>query len=177
MTTTQRPPIIECASPEGLSGQELQTYNMLCTAAGRKGPHAASLPLQGAIVLCPRFWEEPAFPGVDDCATVSGRRGQRRFLDSGWALRDTQFAILIHELIHLYNPSDDANTRPEVYDIRECAGLDKKLSVGNAENWAVYAACEFYLVSFLSLSTPYWHASSRFNTSISRLNTNSHTKL
>ncbi|KAI4122905.1 MAG: hypothetical protein LQ338_005557 [Usnochroma carphineum] len=150
--TTGKPPAIECVSPEGLTGQILATYRKLCTPAGREPSHAASLPLRGTIVLCPTFWEAPDFPGVDDCVGVSGRRGKRLYVDNGWTLRDTKFAILVHELVHLYNPSDGAAKTAEVYDIRDCAELDKDQSVGNAENWAIYAACEFDPVFFLPFS-------------------------
>lgn len=81
---------------------------------------------------------------MDDCVGVTGRRGRRKFVDTGWALRETRFSVLIHELVHLYNPLDAASTTAEVYDIQPCADLDKKRSVGNAENWALYAACKLY---------------------------------
>ncbi|KAL8922962.1 MAG: hypothetical protein Q9172_003340 [Xanthocarpia lactea] len=114
-----KPPILECAAPEYYKGPELETYRKLCTPPGRKPSHATSLPTLGAIVLCPGFWETSDFPGEEACLDVVGRRGRRKFADSGVELRNTKLAILLHELVHLYNPLNAAMTTPEVYDARE----------------------------------------------------------
>ncbi len=144
--------MFECAAPEYYKGPELETYRTLCTPPGRKPSHAASMPPLGAIVLCPEFWEASDFPGEEACLGVVGRRGRRTFADSGVELRNTKLTILLHELVHLYNPLNAAMTTPEVYDARECMALDKEASVANAENWALYAACK--LNPYL-LSSPY----------------------
>ena len=65
-------------------------------------------------------------------------------MDSGWGLRDTKFAILVHELVHLYNPLDGAAKTAEKYWAQDCVDLGVQESVGNAENWALYAACKFF---------------------------------
>ncbi|KAL8862179.1 MAG: hypothetical protein Q9178_001635 [Gyalolechia marmorata] len=135
-----KPPKLECAAPEYYTGPELETYRTLCTPPGRTPSHATSIPPYGVIVLCPEFWEASDFPGEEACLNVVGRRGRRKFADSGAELRNTKLAILLHELVHLYNPLDGASTRAEVYDARECVALDKEASVANAENWALYAA-------------------------------------
>lgn len=146
LTTTGKQPVLECTSPEALTDAELETFRMLCTPPGRGPSHAATAPLMGTIILCPEFWESPDFPGLEDCPAIVGRRGRKKFLGAGEALRNTRFAILVHELMHLYNPKDGASTTPEVYKIQECADLDKEESVANAENWAAYAACKLHPV-------------------------------
>ncbi|KAL8653603.1 MAG: hypothetical protein Q9210_002003 [Variospora velana] len=166
LTGTQKQPVLECTSPEALTGAYLKTFQMLCTPPGRPQSHAVALPPQGTIVLCPYFWEFPDFPRVEDCPPVGGRRGRKKFLDSGAGLRDTKLGILIHELTHLYNPLDGASTRAEVYKAQECADLDKVESVANAENWAVYAACRLHPV-LLSFFAGFLSASSWWDSSIS----------
>lgn len=125
-----------------MTGAYKELYRMVCAPPGRKPSHAASIPHEGAVVLCPRFWNERDFPSVEDCTGVVGRRGNRRFVDSGRELSDTKFPILIHELIHLYNPLDGAAKKAEVYIAQDCVDLDGKESVSNAKNWALYAACK-----------------------------------
>ncbi|KAI4219197.1 MAG: hypothetical protein L6R36_008500 [Xanthoria steineri] len=138
---TTKPPVLECASPAFRTGVYQEVYRMVCTPAGRKPSHAAGLPLDGTVILCPEFWkEERDFPGEEDCPVVEGRRRNRKFMDSGWGLRDTKFAILVHELVHLYNPLDAAAKTAEKYRAQDCVDLGVQESVGNAENWALYAA-------------------------------------
>ncbi|KAL8670185.1 MAG: hypothetical protein Q9168_005263 [Polycauliona sp. 1 TL-2023] len=141
LTNGERP-VIECLSPESMTGDLMPAYRAICTPPRRPPRHAVCLPPEGAIGLCPKFWEEAEFPTIEDCPSVVGRRGAKRFADSGSSLRDTRFAILIHELTHLYNPLDAATKRREVYDAQGCVDLDKSESVANVQNWALYATCE-----------------------------------
>lgn len=143
LTRTGKRPVVECASPEALTGSELENYRKFCEPPGKVND-AAAVPSMGTIVLCPRFWDHPTFPGEEDCPAVIGRRGRKKFLDGGESLRETRFLILVHELMHLYNPQDFASGKPELYSVQECADLDKEESVANAENWAVYAACKLH---------------------------------
>ena len=139
-------PMIECLSPEGLTPEQLAVYRMLCaTRPGFEAVSAGALPIHGLVCLCPYFWTHAAFPEVDDCPTVSGRRGQRRFVDDDGGFGETQFAVLVHELVHLYNPIDGGLEYAEVYSAQECVELDARQSVRNAENWALYAAGESLL--------------------------------
>ena len=57
-----------------------------------------------------------------------------------WNLRTTQFAVLVHELVHVYNGFDE---RVEVYDLVDVVGLNASRSLGNAQNFASYAAGEW----------------------------------
>ena len=56
-----------------------------------------------------------------------------------WNLRSTQFAVLVHELVHVYNRFD---SREEVYRMNDVVGLGAERSLENAQNYASYAACE-----------------------------------
>lgn len=63
-----------------------------------------------------------------------------------WNLRTTQFAVLVHELVHVYNRFD---AREEVYDLQDVVGLNATRSLENAQNFASYAAGEFGSVGAL----------------------------
>ncbi|KAI4251841.1 MAG: hypothetical protein L6R42_008217, partial [Xanthoria sp. 1 TBL-2021] len=98
---------------------------------------------QGLLALCPDFWTHPAFPnGTDDCPLIAGRRGFQRFAEDedGSALTDTQFGILIRELVQMYNPLDEGPEEGSVNGANECLELSREQSIENAGNWALYAA-------------------------------------
>lgn len=135
-------PIIECACPDVVDHEAL--YRAFLYVCGPRPPSfkhhlASTLVDHGTVVLCPSFWAFKDFPDVDDCVPVAGRRGRKRFLDDGRSLGDTRFSVLVHELVHLYNPLDRANWTEEVYDIQRCGELDGEKSVANSQNWAFYA--------------------------------------
>ncbi|KAL8940802.1 MAG: hypothetical protein Q9216_002628 [Gyalolechia sp. 2 TL-2023] len=141
--------VIECASPElGYTEEQLQTFSYLCSPRppSFKRIQATALVGLGTVVLCPAFWAFANFPEIDDCVAVAGRRGRKKFLGAGGTLSDTKFSVLLHEMLHLYNPLEGAEGAGvgEVYDIQGCADLDKDKSVANAENWAYYANCELF---------------------------------
>ncbi|KAI4191169.1 MAG: hypothetical protein L6R41_000306 [Letrouitia leprolyta] len=149
-------PIIECVCPD-FSVDDEPLFRVFLYVCGPRPPSfqhhlASALVAHGTVVLCPAFWDFDTFPDVDDCVPVAGRRGRKRFLDSGRSLGDTRFSVLVHELIHLYNPLDrSANRTDEVYDIQQCAAdLDKDESVSNAQNWAYYADGWMYEVPKLT---------------------------
>ena len=93
--------------------------------------------LQPAKILsvCPIFWTLPRIARRAACPLV----GNGELLTEPWNLRTTQFAVLVHELAHVYNGFDD---REEVYDLADVVGLDATRSLGNAQNFASYAAGE-----------------------------------
>lgn len=61
-------------------------------------------------------------------------------MSDGWHLARTQYAILVHELAHVYNPG--TLVVEEKYGIPETVDLDAEQSFGNAQNFAFYAAGE-----------------------------------
>ncbi|KAL8970403.1 MAG: hypothetical protein Q9183_001544 [Haloplaca sp. 2 TL-2023] len=132
-------PEIRCLS-EGGSGKDDFYFNTLCRASRFGRAQSSAQPAIGSVAVCPKFWTRPDFPNNDGCPAVSGRRGRRRFIENGTGLTDTRFAILIHELVHLYNPNDNGFDQGEVYDVQSCADLDAGESLGHASNYALYAA-------------------------------------
>ncbi|KAL8734116.1 MAG: hypothetical protein Q9181_003305 [Wetmoreana brouardii] len=135
-----RQPIIECLSDENLEPHQRVTYNIVCPSRISGPVPAGSLPYHGLMVICPPFWTRATFPYGDGCPAVGGRRGQRRFVDTGADLSDTQFAIIVHELMHLYNPRDAVTKQGEAYSAQDCLELDPQKSIQNAGNFALYAA-------------------------------------
>ncbi|KAL8948648.1 MAG: hypothetical protein Q9183_007668, partial [Haloplaca sp. 2 TL-2023] len=89
---------------------------------------------RGFVTVCPYFWSLPHVPQKDRCPVVVNNQ----FQTSGQAFANNQLAIMIHELVHIYNPHN-ARVR-EVYDIREAASLNATASIKNAQSFAYYAA-------------------------------------
>lgn len=135
-------PMIECPNPDDMAPEKLATYKMACFGQPESPLAASALPYHGVVVLCPSFWTFKAFPSMDDCPAVSGRRGHKEFVEYGSGLIYNQFAVLVHELVHLYNPVDQEFELGEVYSAQECTNLNSRRSVRNANNWALYAAGE-----------------------------------
>ncbi|KAI4104975.1 MAG: hypothetical protein LQ339_003592 [Xanthoria mediterranea] len=142
-----RQPAIVCLHPSGQAPAQGSAYSMICEPqAGHGLVRARGLRSQASLSLCPEFWKRPAFPnGTDDCPVMAGRRGFQRFAEEedGSALTDTQFGILIRELVRMYNPLDKGPADGGVNGAQECSELNREQSIQNAGNWALYAACKF----------------------------------
>ncbi|KAL8866240.1 MAG: hypothetical protein Q9174_006417, partial [Haloplaca sp. 1 TL-2023] len=89
---------------------------------------------RGFVTVCPHFWSLPHVPQKDKCPIVVNNQ----FQNNGQVFANTQLAIMIHELVHIYSPHN-ARVR-EVYDIREAASLNATASLQNAQSYAYYAA-------------------------------------
>lgn len=92
---------------------------------------------QGFVTICPLFWSLRRIPPRRACPSIS----DNQFASDGIALGQNQFAITVHELVHLFNPHDDM--RQEVYDIRDVFNLNATRSFENAHNFALYAAGKY----------------------------------
>ena len=111
---------------------------------GFAAPHfiaASYQPLSNVIILCPPFWNVPVGLTADACPTLVGRR-RPRLIPNDDTLMRSQFAALIHELVHLYSPYSDAEEEDvnEVYRIQDLVDLGAAASVANPQNFAAYAA-------------------------------------
>ncbi|KAL9116872.1 MAG: hypothetical protein Q9187_006598, partial [Circinaria calcarea] len=84
------------------------------------------------VFLCPRTLRLPAYPNVRDCVRRTNSKNR------GISLLETQFTILLHELVHVY--LNRPNLKPEVYGIFECLELPPEKSVANAGSYAFYIA-------------------------------------
>ena len=93
------------------------------------------------VSICPLFWTVPRIARKRACPLVANGK----LLTEPWNLRTTQYAILVHEMVHVYNRFDDS--RQEVYDLEDVVGLDAIRSVENAQNYASYAAGQLRLLS------------------------------
>ena len=133
------PPVIGCLRSENLTPEQEIIFKQSCVDHPNLTISAATFPTSGLIALCPEFWKLETFPVHEDCPAVSGRRGHRKFDDLGLGLTSTKFAVLLHELTHLYNPLEDFED-PEVYTAEGCLQLDAQKSISNAGNLAIYAA-------------------------------------
>lgn len=124
------PPVIVCADADE---PVLNLLREKCNAPNR--PVAIVLQPAQILSICPLFWTLPRVARKAACPSlVNGE-----LLTEPWNLRTTQYAVLVHELVHIYNRFND---RTEVYDWLGVVGLNASRSLGNAQNFASYAAGE-----------------------------------
>lgn len=102
----------------------------------------------GIVYLCPVFFSLPRIARKSACPFV--HPAGNRFAGNGADLVRTQYAILVHELVHVYNAGASEEVVEEVYDIQETVGLNASASFVNAQNFAFYAAGEFLHFTWLS---------------------------
>ncbi|KAL9018701.1 MAG: hypothetical protein Q9185_004015 [Variospora sp. 1 TL-2023] len=122
---TKLTPTVHCTTPDS------SVYQTFCFTDSDQStpPHpvaGTAFPHHGLVALCPGTFTLPAFPLRQACPGVArvhhhrgagGRTTEReRFVDDGHGLSYTLFGVLIHELVHLYNPLDDGKGEEgEVY--------------------------------------------------------------
>lgn len=121
-------PSIICAD-----GDEPFLDDLLDLCNGFLRPVANVLQPSKILSLCPMFWTLPRVARKAACPRVVN--GQLE--TEPWNLRTTQYAVLVHELVHIYNRFDETY---EVYDLADVIGLNATRSLGNAQNFASYAA-------------------------------------
>ncbi|KAL8850068.1 MAG: hypothetical protein Q9221_004994 [Calogaya cf. arnoldii] len=143
-----RSPMVQCLNTFEQTPTTQNAYSMICEPREGHELLRARGSRSGLLVLCPNFWTHPAFPnGTDSCPLISGRRGFAKFVEDGSALFDTQFGILIRELVRMYNPLNQEAEECVISGVQECLELDREKSIRNAGNWALYAACKFHAPS------------------------------
>lgn len=125
------PPTLVCADADEPFLRHLRDE---CNSPTR--PVANVLQPAKIISICPIFWTLPRIVRKAACPRVVNGE----LLTEPWNLRTTQYAVLVHELVHIYNRFDDRN---EVYDLADVVGLNAMRSLGNAQNFASYAASEW----------------------------------
>jgi len=108
----------------------------------------------GIISLCPIFFRLPRIARRSACPAVENNV----FATNGLNLARTQYAILVHELAHIYNPG--TLVAEEKYKIQETVELDAEGSFENAQNWADYAAGEFAELDTRLWGLTYWNSCS-----------------
>ena len=115
----------------------LQYHKVLCDVPDR--PVINVLRPAEVLSICPIFWTLPHFALKAACPRVDV---DGNLLTEPFNLRTTQFAVLVHELVHIYNPLDN---KQEVYDMEDVVGLNASRSLQNAQNYASYAAGESFV--------------------------------
>ena len=99
------------------------------------------------IFLCPIFWLVllPA-PLSFHCGSVDSTSKSIEGPD----MTQTQYTVLVHELVHLY--LGKAKLKPEVYHINDCLALPASQAAINPQNYALYAASKSPHLQPLSLT-------------------------
>lgn len=133
--TRWSPPTLVCADADQPSLHHLLGN---CNTPGRPVMNV----LQPARIasICPIFWTLPRIARHAACPFVV----DGNLLTEPWNLRTTHYAVLVHELVHIYNRFDNRN---EVYDLQDVVDLNALRSLENAQNFASYAAGECGSVS------------------------------
>ena len=136
-------PTFICAIP-GIEGSATtKWFNDFCVddAAFARTHHTAALyePGTNFVVLCPPMWNLPTGLTADSCPDVIGRRSRRRFSPNNDGLMRSQFAGVLHELVHLYNPFEEEGFK-EAYSIQDLVDLNATDSLQNPQNYVAYAA-------------------------------------
>ena len=99
------------------------------------------------IFICPRFWTQPAIPGMSSTGTcLKVLPHFNRFAGDGGRFLSYRIWVLLHELAHQYI-FETRGTEVDVYPVNECAGLDAVAAVENAQNYAFYVASKWPGVS------------------------------
>lgn len=126
-------PVIVCVNPgepDTINQQQncYQSGNAISVA--HVGRHS------GAVSLCSHFFDLPRTARRVACPLFDPVIN--RFVGHGIDFTRTQYAILVHELVHIYNIPE--GMPEEVYDIQGAVNLDAVASFENAQNFAYYAA-------------------------------------
>ena len=104
-------------------------------------PMAYIINPQKMVAICPLFWTLPHIARNTACPQIANGK----VLTEPRSLIMTQFGILVHELVHIYNRFDDSWV--EVFDFDDVVGLDAIRSLENAQNYASYAVGQLRLLS------------------------------
>ena len=126
------PPTFICANKG-----EADTVRLYRRCLGNPHPVMYVEKNSGFVTICHSFWQLPKIPRRESCPGVA----HNQFDANGWLLATNQYAILVHELVHLFNKNDDM--KKEKYDLREAFDLNATRSLENAQNFGYYAACMY----------------------------------
>lgn len=147
-----RPPTILCYDGRATDAIDATHYRHNC--GWEPGQVFATVAVSthetASIALCGSFWHFPPGPTNDQCPLLTGNR-QSRKLDNNANLVENQYSLLIHELVHLYNPHDPPDDYVETYNIQDAVNLNSTESLENAANYAYYASGWLHLLLRLQL--------------------------
>ncbi|KAL8668751.1 MAG: hypothetical protein Q9168_006629 [Polycauliona sp. 1 TL-2023] len=134
-------PTIVCLDP---TLPNIQLYRAVCNVLTPDGakPAASIVPQSHVMILCPDFWKN-----MEDLPTRSECPAVRRntFVPDDHRVMINKFGTFVHEFTHAYTH----NWNPkEIYGPMDAVKLSAKLSLKNANNFALYAASEYFVPSF-----------------------------
>ncbi|KAL6716163.1 hypothetical protein ACLMJK_005729 [Lecanora helva] len=132
------PPTIVC-----VNAGEPDTYRFheYCSRPAIRGSMVAGVPAHtGIVFLCPQFFRLPRIPRPGSCPRMDYAINQFAVADNGLELGRNQFAILVHEIAHVYLQERGFGGELETYGIQEAVALNASASYTNAMNYAFYAA-------------------------------------
>ena len=130
-----KPPLIACVNPgepDTILAQERCEEHSNTTSS----VVASVMKNSGIILICPVFFKLPRLARRPGCPVVDP--ATNKFVNNGLDFAFTQYAVLVHEMVHVYNTG--ASLEEEIYNIQEAVDLDPKSSLENAQNFALYAA-------------------------------------
>lgn len=127
-------PAFVCADPN----QDLTKRAYAACLNGGQPLAQYTWPEYGVVVVCPAFWTLVSIPFRLTCPTVSNNV----LVPDTPVLTTNMFSVVIHELVHLYAPALTAidHVTVETFDVQKAVNLDATASLGNANNYALYAA-------------------------------------
>ena len=135
-TAVLRPPTLVCADTD-----EPGLDHLLDDCNSFTRPWSYIFQPTRIVSICPIFWTLPRIARRAACP----RFANGNVLTEPMSLIMTQYVVLVHELVHIYNQFDDS--WQEVYGFDDVVGLDAIRSVENAQNYAIYAAGQLRLLS------------------------------
>lgn len=130
---TPQPPIIMCDNADVPAVQRSAVH---AACANKAKPNALWPHDTNLVFLCEKFLKNKmALPTAELCVGRIGPDGGR---SNGGLLGETQWSILLHELVHLYmiGPS----LQPEAMNIYEVEQLRSPLAERNPANYAFFLA-------------------------------------
>ena len=105
------------------------------------GTSAFTMQSHKVVFFCPPFWTMRRAARKAACPVIVNGEVETEPLQ----LKSTKFAVLVHELVHIYNKFDHTrlfDDTEEVYNLTDVVGLNAARSLENAQNFAYYAAGE-----------------------------------
>ena len=104
------------------------------------GTPAFTMQSSKVVFFCPSFWTMRRAARKAACPVIVNGEVETEPRQ----LRSTKFAVLVHELVHIYNKFDHTqdlfDNTEEVYNLTDVVGLNAVRSLENAQNFAYYAA-------------------------------------
>ncbi|KAM0802040.1 hypothetical protein BDR22DRAFT_846297 [Usnea florida] len=99
------------------------------------------------IFICPSFWTLPPALGASGCPAVVDNRAT----PNDEALIRSMLGVVLHTLVNVYVPASlnyGNSPAQEVVNVQDAIELNTTQSLVNANNYALYAACEFFMARF-----------------------------